>query len=155
MEDNMALRIALGADHRGYALKEYLKSQRLLANMLIEWVDVGTMSTERTDYPIYAKMVAGLILNQQAELGILLCGTGTGMAIAANRFRGIYAGVAWNNDIARLNREDDNVNVLILPANYLTEPEAYELVISWFTAKFKEGRYADRIAMVDEFRSND
>lgn len=145
----MEIRIAIGADHRGYQLKEYLKSQPLIGKYAIEWVDVGTFATDRTDYPIYAQKVSGLILNEQVQLGVLLCGTGTGMCIAANRFPGIYAGLAWDITIARLNREDDNCNVLVLPADYLPNSNAIEILVSWLHAEFKDGRYAERINMID------
>lgn len=145
----MELRIAIGADHRGYQLKEYLKTVPLFGNYTIEWVDVGTFAPDRTDYPIYAQKLSGLLLNQQAQSGILLCGTGTGMCIAANRFPGIYAGVAWNETVARLNREDDNCNVLVLPSDYVAEQDVVAIVTSWITAEFKDGRYAERIAMID------
>jgi len=101
------MKIAIGADHNGFAAKKYIQQQ--LPD--IDWLDVGTFNEERTDYPIFAKKVSKAILNGEAQEGVLLCGTGVGMAIAANRFPGIYAGLAWNEEIARLSKEDDNVNI--------------------------------------------
>lgn len=147
----MKLAIAIGADHRGYAMKKYLIEQKILADYHIDWTDVGTYSTERTDYPIYAKKVAELVQEKKVQYGILLCGTGTGMEIAANRFKGVYAGLAWNTTIARLNKEDDNCNVLILPSDYISNTESSEILIAWLIAEFKKGRYAERIAIIDTY----
>lgn len=140
--------LTIGTDHRGYALKEFLIKQSVIADYEIAWLDVGAYSDERTDYPLFAqKAVADM-----KGLGILLCGNGTGMAIAANRHKGIYAGVAWNEAVARQMHEDDNVNVLVLPADYLKEDEALRIVASWLCATFKQGRYAQRLAMIDALR---
>lgn len=140
------MKLAIGADHHGFPGKEYLKQQ--LTD--IEWLDVGTFNTERTDYPLFAKKVCEAILKGQAQQGILLCGTGVGMAIAANRFTGIYAGLAWNKEVARLAKEDDNVNVLVLPSEFVTNEQMVVIVSEWLSAQFNEGRYATRIAMIDQ-----
>lgn len=139
------MKIVIGTDHKGFLAKEFLKQQ--LSD--IEWLDVGTFDEERTDYPIFAKKVAQAILDGQAQQGVLLCGTGVGMAIAANRFSGIYAGLVWNEEIARLAKEDDNVNVLVLPADFLSNEQMDAMVRAWLSAQFNEGRYAERIAMID------
>lgn len=139
------MKIAIGADHNGFQAKEYLK--QALADM--EWLDMGTSNEERTDYPIFAKKVSEAILNGEAQQGILLCGTGVGMAIVANRFSGIYAGLVWNEEVARLAKEDDNVNVLVLPADFLSHEQMDAMVRAWLSAQFNEGRYAERIAMID------
>ena len=140
------MKIAIGADHNGFRGKEYIKEQ--LAN--VEWLDVGTFDKERTDYPIFAKKVSEALLSGQAQQGVLLCGTGVGMAIAANRFPGIYAGLAWNEEIARLSKEDDNVNALVLPADFVSLDQMVAMVKAWRVAQFNEGRYAKRIAMIDD-----
>ena len=102
--------IAIGADHRGFAMKEYLKQNCIIPNYAFTWIDVGADSDTRSDYPIFAIRVAKYIQEKNAFYGILLCGTGIGMAIAANRFKGIYAGLAWNEESARLAKEDDMVS---------------------------------------------
>lgn len=146
---NNSLRIAIGVDHRGFKLKEYLLSLSKINTTNIIWTDVGTYTSERTDYPIYTKKVVNLILEKKVDLGILACGSGIGMAIAANRFKDIYAGLVWNADIAKSAKEDDNVNVLVLPADFVTLDLAKDIISNWLGAKFKGDRYAERIAMID------
>lgn len=141
--------IALGNDHRGFALKQFLLTIDAFGAMPVTWLDVGSFSQERTDYPIYAGHAIKLIQEKKAKAAVLACGTGTGMAIAANRFKHIYAGVAWNPEVARLNKTDDNVNILILPADFIKPEEAREIIQAWLSAEFKGGRYAERIAMLD------
>ncbi|TET34808.1 RpiB/LacA/LacB family sugar-phosphate isomerase [Candidatus Dependentiae bacterium] len=140
------MKIAIGADHHGLVGKEFIKEQ--ITD--VEWLDVGTLNEERTDYPIFAKKVSEALLSGQVQQGVLLCGTGVGMAIAANRFPKIYAGLAWNEEIARSAKEDDNVNVLVLPADYLSNDQMVTMVKAWRDAQFNEGRYAKRIAMIDD-----
>lgn len=144
----MHYRIALGTDHRGYELKNLIKDFANIGQHRIEWIDVGTNSPERTDYPIYAIRVVELIKNKEADLGVVFCGSGIGMAIAANRFSGIYSGVAWNESIARSAREDDDVNILSLPADYLTIREVPDIIQAWLSAEFKQGRYQQRLDML-------
>src|SRR5579872_1573304 len=107
------MKIAIGTDHRGFLHKEYIKNSMTD----ITWVDVGTHDQERTDYPIYAEQAAQLLLSNSVDYGILLCSTGIGMAIAANRHKNIYAGVVWNEEIARQSKAEDNINMLVLPSD--------------------------------------
>ena len=146
------MKIAIGADHNGFAGKEYIKQHFLINDDPIEWIDVGTFDEERTDYPIFAQKVCNAMLEGQADKGILLCGTGIGMSIAANRFENIYAGLAWNEDVARLSREDDNTNILVLPSDYVSHELMVKMVHSWLAATFKGGRHQERIAMIDRLR---
>ena len=136
--------IALGADHRGFVLKK-----KLLDEMALFFVDCGAFSADRSDYPIFAQAVVAKILEKEAGAGILLCGTGAGMAMAANRTKGIRAAVAWNEEIAQRVKEEDNCNVLVLPADYVTPVEAQDIVSAWLGATFKEGRYAKRLGLID------
>ncbi len=141
-------RIAIGADHRGYELK-----QALLATTFdnVVWLDVGTNSSERTDYPIYTSRVVNHILTGTADYGILLCGSGIGESIAANRFSGIFAGIVWNEELARVAKEHDNVNVLVLPADYISQEQAEAWITAWLSSEFKKGRYLERLQMIEEF----
>jgi len=141
--------IAIGADHRGFAMKEYLKKERLMTGYDLSWIDVGAHSKERSDYPLFAIQVAEQIVYNKAHLGVLLCGTGIGMAIAANRFSGVYAGLVWNEQVARRAKEDDTVNVLVLPSDYIDNQKAQAMLVAWLGAKFKHERYSKRIAMID------
>jgi len=140
------MKISIGTDHRGYDLKlqiiEHFKE--------VEWIDVGTNSKERTDYPIFAKKVCNNILKKESELGILLCGSGVGVGIAANRFRGIYAGVCWNTEIAKLAKGDDNINVLVLPADFVSKEQALLIIKSWLETEFKGGHYQKRLEMIEK-----
>ena len=126
------MRIAVGADHRGFAMKAHL--QDTLAKhdgSSIEWVDVGCMNDQYCDYPIYAMEVAKLMRDGAVDHGILICATGIGMDITANRFSGIYAGLAWNSEVARLAREHDNVNVLVLPSDFVSNDQAVAMIQAW------------------------
>jgi ribose 5-phosphate isomerase B len=142
--------IAIGADHRGYRYKASLINRFAIEGHTINWIDVGTYNETRTDYPEYAKAVCEKIEEGEAQCGILLCGTGIGMAVVANRYTGIYAGVVWNEQVARLSKEDDNVNVLVIPADFVTEDEMFDMIYAWLTASFLEGRYQKRLSMIDE-----
>jgi ribose 5-phosphate isomerase B len=140
------MKIVIGTDHRGYSHKEYIMGA--LPNY--EWIDVGTFSDERTDYPPFAHKAVELIVSQTVEYGVLLCGTGGGMAIAANRYSSIYAVVAWNTLIAQQAKAEDNCNVLVLPADFLSEQKSVECIYVWLSTYFKHDRYEKRLLMIDD-----
>jgi ribose 5-phosphate isomerase B len=140
------MKIAVGADHRGFLHKEFIKQH--MPN--IEWVDVGTHNEERTDYPIFADKVVQLMVNNTVSAGVLLCASGGGMAIAANRNKHMYAVVAWNDEIARLCKSEDNANILVLPSDFVSCDDAVHMIDVWLAQEFKGGRYAERIAMLDK-----
>lgn len=144
------INIAIGTDHRGFKLKEFLISQKIIGKFAITWHDVGTHNCERTDYPLFVPPVINLIDTGQVNSGILICGSGIGMSIAANRFKKIYAGLVWNATVARLAKEDDNVNVLILPSDFITCGESLDIISAWLSASFKGEIYAHRISMIDK-----
>jgi ribose 5-phosphate isomerase B len=141
--------IAIGADHRGFILKKYLLSLERNLHIRIAWHDVGTYDEDRTDYPIYAQRVSLELIEKRAELGVLICGSGVGIAIAANRFKHIFAAVAWNVEVATSAKTDDGCNVLVLPADFINEQGAVQMVIAWLHATFKRGIYKERIDMID------
>ena len=143
--------IPVGADHAGYALKERLMSE--LRRLGYEPLDLGTHSTESTDYPDYAHEVAARVEHHDAERGVLLCGTGLGMAYAANRHPGVRAAVAWSPEVARLAREHNDANVLVLPARFVSPEDGLEILRTWLATEFAGGRHARRIAKID--RSTD
>lgn len=146
----MELRIAIGADHRGFGLKEQLiKHQEIVGYHLI-WHDMGSQTDERSDYPLFAAKVSKHILDGKADVGVLLCGTGTGMAMMANRFAGIYAGVVWNEEVARRAREEDGVNVVCLPTDYLDLQESKRCLAAWLSVSFRGGRYQDRLDLITQ-----
>lgn len=143
------MKIAIGADHRGYEHKEYIKQHLKTEKESIEWLDVGAFDMERSDYPVFAKAVSKAILNGEAQLGILTCGSGVGMAVVANRYPKIYAALAWNEDVARVSREHDNTNVLVIPSDFVSTEQAVAMVKGWLEAEFLGGRYQKRLDMFD------
>jgi len=145
------MNIAIGADHRGYEYKEYIKQNITVPEYDIDWIDVGTHDTERTDYPIFAKAVVNEIKSGKADCGILLCGSGIGMVITANRTPGIYASLAWDKEVARMSKEHTNVNVLVLPADFVSKLALRGIITAWLGATFQKGRYQERLMMIDTY----
>ena len=116
---------------------------------------MGTDSCESVDYPDYARKVAEAVSKGEFEQGLLVCGSGTGMAIAANKVKGVRAAVAWNPDIARLARQHNDANVLSLPARFMSRRGSRpEIVKAWFEADFEGGRHAKRVEKIEELESN-
>jgi ribose 5-phosphate isomerase B len=140
--------LVIAADHRGFHQKNCIKNH-LACRHAIECIDVGTMSDERTDYPIYAHKALDYLKTGKADAAILLCGSGAGMAIVANRVPHMYAAVAWNVQIAQMVKEDDNCNVLVIPSDFVADDQVCAVVDAWLGASFKGGVYADRLAMID------
>ena len=146
------MEVAIGADHRGFQMKAYIKQYVVGHDDPIAWIDVGTMSDERTDYPVYAAKVVRLMLTKEAQYGILLCGSGAGMAIVANRFPGLFAGVAWNPEVAKMIKEDDKTNILVLPTDFIDDEMGAKICNAWLSATFKGGRYQKRIDMINALK---
>ena len=142
------MKIAIAADHAGYQEKEQLKP--LLTELEIEFEDLGTVSPESVDYPDYARKVADQVASGEADQGLLVCGSGTGMAIAANKVPGVRAAVAWNEEIARLAREHNDANVLSLAARCTPFEELDKIGRAWFGAKFDGGRHSRRVDKIRE-----
>jgi ribose 5-phosphate isomerase B len=144
----MPERIPIGADHAGYQMKERLVAE--LRALGYEPLDIGTHSAESVDYPEFAHDVASRVEHHDAERGVLLCGTGLGMAYAANRHRGVRAAVAWSPEVARLAREHNDANVLILPSRFVSEEEGVEILKAWLGTEFAGGRHGRRVAKIDQ-----
>lgn len=140
--------IAIGSDHGGYKLKEEIK--KYLDEKGIEYIDVGTYTEDRTDYPIYAKKVAEKLQSKECDKGIIACRSGAGMAIVANKFKGIRAASIHNELEAKFAKSDDNINVLTLGGDYLTVNEAICIIRNWIGTEFKGGRYQERLEMIEE-----
>ena len=145
------MNIVIGTDHRGFKQKEYIKSELSIPGNTISWIDVGCFSSEYCDYPLFAKLVAQSIQSGKVEHGILLCGSGVGISIAANRFAGIYAALAWNEDVARLSRQHDKANVLVLPADFVSNDVSVAMIKAWLGAVFLGNKYQKRIDIIDSF----
>jgi len=137
------VKIALGSDHAGYPLKELLK--HYLAGTAIEVEDMGTDSTERVDYPDYAEKVAVAVRDGRADRGLLVCATGIGIGIAANKIRGIRAAAPWSAETARLCREHNDANILCLAGRYMEPPLALQLLQIWLETPFAGGRHQRRV----------
>ena len=142
------MKIALASDHAGYAEKERLKP--LLRELGAEFEDLGTVSEASVDYPDYARRVAEEVARGQVEQGLLVCGSGAGMAIAANKVPGVRAVVAWNEESARLAREHNDANVLAVAARFNTPDEIERIVRAWFAARFEGGRHTARVEKIKQ-----
>jgi ribose 5-phosphate isomerase B len=138
------MKIAIGSDHRGYRLKELIKEHFVQH----AWTDLGTDSSERVDYPDYAHLVCESLIQKKVDLAVLLCGSGIGMAIAANRYNEILAGNCWSPEVARLARAHDHINLLVLPADFVSADQAFEIIETWIQTDLLEGQYAKRIEKI-------
>lgn len=143
----MAERIPVAADHAGFEMKAAVIAELLRLGYAPD--DLGTHSAESTDYPPYAHAVAALVENGAVARGVLLCGTGLGMAYAANRHHGVRAAVVWDVEVARLSREHNDANILVLPSRCVSEPLALEMLRTWLETPFAGGRHARRVAEID------
>jgi ribose 5-phosphate isomerase B len=139
--------IPIAADHAGFGLKEKLKVE--LRRLGFEPLDLGTDSTESSDYPDFAHPVAARLEHGEAKRGVLLCGTGLGMAAAANRHPGVRAAVVWNPEIARLSRAHNDANVLVLPARFVTDEQGIDILRAWLDTPFEGGRHARRVSKIE------
>src|SRR5713101_8606269 len=147
------MKIALASDHAGFAEKERLKP--LLTDLGLQFEDLGTVSEASVDYPDYARKVAEEVAGGRVDQGLLVCGSGTGMAITANKVPGVRAAVAWSEEIARLAREHNDANVLSLAARFTPFEELSKIVRAWFAAKFDGGRHARRVQKIREIEQEE
>jgi ribose 5-phosphate isomerase B len=142
------MRISIGADHRGHALKE----------KLIPWLraeghevtDEGAATTDSVDYPDYAAKVADKVAHGEADRGVLVCATGVGMCITANKVHGVRATTCADEDFARLSRQHNDVNVVCLSGDRLNEPAARRVLSTWLETEFEGGRHARRVEKITD-----
>lgn len=142
------MKVALGADHGGYALKEYIK--KVLAEDNIEFHDFGTYSEESVDYPDYARPVAEAVAAGDFDRGILICGTGIGMEIAANKVPGVRAALVHDVYSARATRQHNDSNILTMGGRVVGPALAAEIVKTWLATEFEGGRHARRLDKIKE-----
>lgn len=142
------MKIAIASDHGGYKLKEDLKNY--LAQKGIDVVDVGTYSSASCHYPEYAIKCAKLVSDGVCKYGVVVCTTGEGVCIAANKIKGVRAGIAYNVDVARLMREHNDANVISFGAMFTSFEEAKERMDAFLNAKFAGGRHAIRVQMLND-----
>jgi len=144
--------IAIGSDHGGLELKDRIA--RLLRDELgLSVDDVGTCSDASVDYPDYGTLVAEAVADGKAARGILVCGTGIGMSIVANKVNGVRAALCHNADTARLSREHNDANVLVLGGRVLDETTACDMVRIWFETPFEGGRHQRRLDKIQEIEN--
>jgi ribose 5-phosphate isomerase B len=148
----MAERIPIGSDHAGFELKTHLVDA--LRRLGYDVQDVGTASPASTDYADYAHPVAQQVSEGAARRGVLLCGTGLGMSYAANRWPHVRAGVAWTPEIAKLSREHNDANVLVVPARFVSEEDGVKILETWLTTPFEGGRHERRIEKIERDESS-
>lgn len=141
------IKIAIGSDHAGFELKQelitYLKSKGVDVN------DHGCYTAERVDYPDFGHAVAKAVLNKEATFGMLLCGSGNGINMTANKHAGIRSALCWTAEIATLARQHNDANILVLPARYITLEEAKKAVDAFLDSTFEGGRHTDRINKIN------
>lgn len=139
--------IVIGSDHAGFELKESIKA--FLLEHKISFSDIGTYSTQSCDYPDIAHELALIVVRNEAERGILICGSGEGVCITANKHESIRAALVWNVEIAKLSRQHNDANVLCLPARFLSESDANTIVQTFIQTAFEGGRHQKRIDKIN------
>jgi ribose 5-phosphate isomerase B len=145
--------IIIGSDHAGFPMKEFIKGELKRHN--IPCVDVGTSSGDSVDYPLYIAKVARAVSKGQYGRGIAICGAGLGASITANRFPRVRAALCFTEELARLSREHNNANVLVLGGRLTPTELAAKILATWLETAFEGGRHEKRIAMIDEVLSMD
>lgn len=141
-------KIGIASDHAGFEIKEVVK------HFLDEWLieaeifDYGTYSDERCDYPDYAHKLGNAIDTGEVKWGVVVCGSGNGIAMAANKHANVRAGLAWNQEQAKLTRQHNNANVLSLPGRFVTPDEAKAITRTFFETEFEGGRHTERVAKI-------
>lgn len=141
------MKILIGNDHAGYSLK-----LSIIKNLedKYEFLDKGSYSDESVDYPDYASIIAKEIQSEKGDLGILICGTGNGVCMTANKFKGIRAVICWNKEIARLAKQHNNANIICIPSRFIKVKEAIKIIESFILEKFEGGRHERRIKKINE-----
>lgn len=146
------MRISIGSDHGGYLLKKDLI--QALSKEGYEVVDCGTHSEESVDYPVYAEKVARNVQTKQSDFGVLICVTGIGMCISANKFKGIRAAIVNNADSAMMTRKHNNSNIICLGAKYTKPEEAIEWIKIFVNTEFEGGRHLRRVELISKQEEN-
>ena len=139
--------VYIGSDHRGFILKEAIK--KYFDKQKIEYEDCGTYSTQTAHYPQIAENVCKK-MDVKKDTAILLCGSGIGMSIAANKFKGIRAGICNSLSSVEDGKAHDDINVLVLPADFIDEQDAFDIIDKWINLEFLNGRYLDRLKMIEK-----
>jgi ribose 5-phosphate isomerase B len=139
--------LALASDHAGYELKQLLRVH--LETLGHKVLDFGPPDANRTDYPDHVHPLAQAVATGQAHYGVAICGSGQGVAITANKHKGVRAALVWRPDVASLARQHNDANVVCLPARYLAIPDAFACVEAFLSATFEGGRHAERVHKIE------
>lgn len=140
------MKVYIASDHAGFELKKTIKEH--FTNQF-EWTDFGTDSSESVDYPDYAHPLAEAVAADNDSRAILICGTGNGVAITANKHADVRAALCWNKEIAALARQHNNANVVVLPARFISQEDAFAVVETFFSTDFEGGRHARRVEKIN------
>jgi ribose 5-phosphate isomerase B len=140
-------RIAAGCDHAGFEVKDAIV--KMLRENGHDVKDYGTFSLDSVDYPDFAHSVANALELEEADLGVLVCGSANGVAITANKHNHIRAAIAWRNEVAALARQHNNANVICIPARFVTTEEANQFVQTFLNSKFEGGRHLKRVQKIE------
>ncbi len=146
------MKIALGCDHGGYGLMQVVKHH--LEEKNIAYHDYGTYSEESCDYPIYGETVAHAVADGECDLGIIICGTGIGISIAANKVKGIRAALCHNEFTAQMCKEHNNANILAMGARVLEQDMALRILDTFLASEFQGGRHAVRVGKLMEIENH-
>lgn len=141
------MKIVVASDHAGYAYKEEIK--KFLKSKGIQVLDVGTNSIESCDYPIFGREAAKKVAAGEADYGVLVCSSGEGIAISANKIKGVRAGIAYNDDVARLMRQHNNANMIAFGATFMKLPDVLKRIEIFLKTPFEGGRHERRVSEIE------
>ena len=142
------MKLSLACDHGGYLLKEQVKE--FLLNEGYEVIDCGTNSLESCNYPVFARAAAKKVASKECELGIVICTSGEGVCMTANKIKGVRCGLIYNNEVAHLIREHNNANMMALGAKYVSYEDAITWIKTFLNASFEGGRHTLRVELIEE-----
>lgn len=142
------IQIAIGCDHAGFSTKEYIMHSMAIADHSFH--DFGTFSSDSMDYPDTAHPVAKAVESGNYKYGILICGSGNGVAIVANKYKGIRAAICWNAETTVLARQHNDANILALPARFISQEEAVQFVLLFLNTGFEGGRHQNRVNKITD-----
>ncbi len=140
------MKVIIASDHAGFELKEKIIKK---FNAEFEWVNNGTFSSESVDYPDFAHPLADKVSKGEFEYGILICGTGNGIGMTANKHANVRAALCWKKEIAELARQHNNANILVLPARFISDEDAFVVVKTFFSTDFEGGRHQRRVEKIN------
>lgn len=140
--------LAIGSDHAGFETKEFIIDLLKNSDWGFSLVDVGTYSADSVDYPDFAHQVSNKVVNKEVEFGVVICGSGNGVCMAANKHTGIRAALCWTKEIAVLARQHNDANVLCIPGRFVSNQVASEILQAFLTTTFEGGRHSRRVEKI-------